>query len=411
MNLNKKDNNNSRHRLTTNLEDIGDQNRVKNDQDELFEMIKRLHKGRLKRKLDEDDKERVLIRVYLGGTQGKHELSFRDACAQLRLLERGVEIEFKTAKDVREHAAHQKRPYWPEVGYLIDWLEEADIPFLLSQNTYLGFEGLWNFEDCLRDLQRLADKPAAYPQGQEILCPVFQSDKFDYLHMLNDRTNPTLKLPLDIFKNKTKSNFSEFVQLNLITEKVRSFMSTYTDGNDFILKAPAVEHQIGFRNVTIHKVDDVIRVLFSTMNKSTAFQKVHLTVSQVFPYLMLQPKMKSKNESKIVCLGGKATFVSIASRTKGLTRSVSKKELFDFAEETIQVLKTRDPRFLCDGLVRVDIFRNSKGNLVVNEVESLDSNVSCSKNDKQIAVDSFMINYWKIKIRDCFRRLIKSRFT
>lgn len=119
--------------------------------------------------------------------------------------------------------------------------------------------------------------------------------------------------------------------------------------------------------------------------------------------------MEKKNETKVVCIGGVGQSISISDRTKGLTSEVSQSQLFAFAEETIVKLRECEPAFLWDGLIRIDIFKTKAGKLVVNEVESLDSNFSHSKMDKQLELESKLTIYWKHKIRDCFKRLKNSR--
>ena len=50
-----------------------------------------------------------------------------------------------------------------------------------------------------------------------------------------------------------------------------------------------------------------------------------------------------------------------------------------FAKNAVQELKIRVPECICDGLVRVDIFTNANGNLVVNEFESLEAEYSSTE--------------------------------
>ena len=224
------------------------------------------------------DADKIIMRVYLGGAQGKHEMTFRAAVKELCLLERGVQIEYLTAKDVRERISKkvrrlQNKPEWSSPARLLNWLDDAHIPVVLCQNIYLGFYGLWDIEECLSNLHHLASKPAAFPLGKEWHCPVLNSDKFKYLNLLRDRVNPTLQVPLHFFKNKTIATFvcdEEFIQFMKVARK---FMKMYNEEDGWLLKAPFVEHQIGFKNQPIHHVQDLIKWLLSTMKASSAFHK------------------------------------------------------------------------------------------------------------------------------------------
>jgi len=115
------------------------------------------------------------------------------------------------------------------------------------------------------------------------------------------------------------------------------------------------------------------------MSPTKQFHKVGLSQADVFPYLMLQGEMVSNNESKVVCDGGKALYMSSISK-KGISpngaNGVSKQALFTFAENALLSLKAADSSFCMDSITRVDIFQTSKGKLVVNEFESLDANYS-----------------------------------
>ena len=107
--------------------------------------------------------------------------------------------------------------------------------------------------------------------------------------------------------------------------------------------------------------------------------------------------MLHSQESKIILLDGKAVYISVVDKMKGLRSKVSKSILFQFAEKALEELKYNCPSFLGDGLVRIDVFMNSFGVLVVNEIESLNATYYGHMND-EAHVSEFMKTYWKNQI-------------
>lgn len=123
---------------------------------------------------------------------------------------------------------------------------------------------------------------------------------------------------------------------------------------------------------------------------------------EVMSYVMLQPCMKNKNEDKVVLVGLKPFYIAdknINPRRGHRTADVD--ELFEFAVRAAKLLKQRNPNFLSDGLVRVDIFRNSNGHLVVNEIESLEANYSKQPLELEMQVTVALAAYWENILHRC----------
>jgi len=79
---------------------------------------------------------------------------------------------------------------------------------ILCQNIYLGFLGKWDISETILELRRL-EHHYGYPEGKQLRCSVFNGDKFNYLSRARKFFNPTVKIPLDMFKDKTKGTFEE----------------------------------------------------------------------------------------------------------------------------------------------------------------------------------------------------------
>lgn len=131
------------------------------------------------------------------------------------------------------------------------------------------------------------------------------------------------------------------------------------------------------------------------------------------PYLMIQPCMYNRKEYKIVSLNQTPTYLaSIASgRNKRSAGGVNKTfadtdTLLAFADFAIRRFRSHAPFAITDGLLRVDVFQDVNGNLVVNEIESLDAEYGCSSYDAryQNMTHSFLIKYWENNLADFLTR-------
>jgi len=226
------------------------------------------------------------------------------------------------------------------------------------------------------------------------------------------------------------------------------------EGNGFILKAPHVEHGQGYQmkwirpvdsstppptplpllkaatkckkrrknNTSVAKkkqgpkvlkpnhtslIDQLKKFLMATMSESTSLNNRsgnQRKQCDIFPYLILQERMKYDNESKVILLNGQARYITSVDRASGLIHAtkfpaVSKKRLFDFAEEAFRELRLNCPYFCCEPMVRVDVFNNSENKLVVNEFESLSSNYSCASHVEQSQIYMYLVDFWVKKLQ------------
>jgi hypothetical protein len=187
-------------------------------------------------------------------------------------------------------------------------------------------------------------------------------------------------------------------------------MDANNQGEGWVLKAPYVQNQVGFHIRTIQTTDEIedliSRRLYDCSQRSS--NKALLAPANIFEYLILQPKMKKNNESKVILYNGKAKYITSTS-TSGLSKSHKKEELFAFAEEAWRHLCMRtEGAFLSDGLTRVDIFCNNFGNLVVNEFESLDAQYSKFGGTSEAETKTFLEGYYFDKLDSIVKAVLNS---
>ena len=123
------------------------------------------------------------------------------------------------------------------------------------------------------------------------------------------------------------------------------------------------------------------------------------------PYMLLQERAMDNSEVKLCFLDRKFSHIlSSAGHPKSLS-GFSKTDLITFAYNTLQYISDRDDSFILDGLVRVDLFRNNEGKLVVNELESLEAVYYSTALEEEGQTREFLQNYWATKIYDCINKL------
>jgi hypothetical protein len=125
------------------------------------------------------------------------------------------------------------------------------------------------------------------------------------------------------------------------------------------------------------------------------------------PYLMLQVRMESNREVKLVFVGGQFQyFMSCPKKTRVYQSftDFTSDELVSFATTAIQCISAHE-QYIIDGVVRVDIFTNNEGNLVVNDFESLEARIFTSSSTKLCACTQLLHIYWEKKIYTCLKSL------
>ena len=108
----------------------------------------------------------------------------------------------------------------------------------------------------------------------------------------------------------------------------------------------------------------------------------------------------------MVFLGGKYHHTcSFAERNicKSLC-GFSHDDLVTFATDCIRSVSMHN-EYILDGLVRVDIFKNNEGTLVVNELESLEARYFTVNTTELGSSMKFLEDYWERKIYEYIEKI------
>jgi hypothetical protein len=123
--------------------------------------------------------------------------------------------------------------------------------YILGVGEHLG----WNYADLLTNLARLRDHPG-FPSGEQVMCPVFQQDKYSYLEALLPfkLIIPTLKvnctpwekiLILCIMLSKLRIGCLDGESCVLNIDEVAAFLGTYSEGAGWVVKLPFTTNSHG----------------------------------------------------------------------------------------------------------------------------------------------------------------------
>jgi len=186
-------------------------------------------------------------------------------------------------------------------------------------------------------------------------------------------------------------------------------MVEHTNGNGWVLKAPYVQNAQGFSVRTIKDFEDLQVQLHNICIKKTAsgsVNKIGVPIVDIFEYLIFQPCF-NRAESKIILLGGKAQYIVSTTRTGLSKKAFPEKDLFAKAEAALNHLAFKTSgAFLSDGMVRVDLFADSQGQLIVNEFENLDASYFFSgRGNFEFKTRTFLRDYYKNKFSDLIKTL------
>jgi hypothetical protein len=116
--------------------------------------------------------------------------------------------------------------------------------------------------------------------------------------------------------------------------------------------------------------------------------------------MMLQVRVTKNNEAKLVFHNGVFHHFLSPASSKKITCSFpgySTDDLVNFTTTALHHLSSYDENIV-DGVIRVDIFKNDEGKLVVNEFESLEARFFATKQAVTMETEAFLIEYWEKKI-------------
>ena len=165
------------------------------------------------------------------------------------------------------------------------------------------------------------------------------------------------------------------------------------------MKAPYTQNGLHYRGQSYSSFVPVMEEIARAVQNN---------VKAVFPYLILQPYLVSREWKVIMRAGKPEYFHKRGKNSQNPTPPHSSDEaqtLFAFAKLVHSTLAIRCPHAILDGLVRIDIMKLPNGSLVVNEVEGVDANYASTNMISQGETALFLEKYWYEVIENC----VKSR--
>ena len=322
---------------------------------------------------------------------GNQDAKFRYAASQVvnTLSDGNIRFEYLSIKNLRESD-------WTVVDF-VDWLLGSHIHFILT-HVHQGLESFgWGVEEIYNELQRLRWHPG-FPEGDELSCPVFTQDKMKYIRALAGMTMPTFAI-----------NISCTIDDADVQEELDGIMRN-SQIKYWILKAPFTTNSQHFKSYVENSSD-----AFSAMNRVTR-DLYHNSMPTCYeiPYMMLQERVKDNAEVKMIFLNFEFNHFASTRGRNFVTRlpGYSEEDLIAFGYSVLEKLKSNNlgQVYILDGLVRIDIFKANSGELVLNEVESLEAGYQTSDAVSCARVDDFLHTYWETKIYDSINRLLNPDF-
>lgn len=278
----------------------------------------------------------------------------------------------------------------------VDWLLGGHIHFILT-HVHQGMETFgWGVENIYDELQRLRWHPG-FPSGNELRCPVFTQDKMKYIRALAGMTMPTFDI-----------NISRTIDDIRVQEEIDGIMGN-SDCKAWILKAPFTTNSQHFKTFVSTPFEAL-----SAMNRVTRDLTSQRPTCYDIPYMMLQERVIDNTEVKMVYLNLEFShFASSPSRNQATRlRGFNDDDLVSFGHTVLErlVSNSLDQVYILDGLVRIDIFKDNNGELVLNEVESLEAGYQTCDASSCARVDDFLHIYWERKIYDSINDLLQPSF-
>jgi hypothetical protein len=138
-------------------------------------------------KNEQNDDKIWNIHVFMGGAASVQAEPFAGGLQRANFPKNRVNVVKYNVKKVKELQM--------TLVQFIDWLLSADCHLILS-HVHQGLSQLnWSLTEVVLELQRLKHH-RGFPNGDQLLCPVFLQDKYSYIKSLPCMTNPTLKIDL-----------------------------------------------------------------------------------------------------------------------------------------------------------------------------------------------------------------------
>ena len=183
-----------------------------------------------------------------------------------------------------------------------------------------------------------------------------------------------------------------------------SFVEEFPVDIDFVMKAPFVTNRKHFH---YYPKDGDAAIAFLKCSYRKMYIKKNIFA---VPYLMLQERVKNNTEVKLIFLNGiyHHTMSCAVSSVQMSFTGISAAQLIDFANSVMESISAHE-EYIVDGLVRIDLFRNNAGELVVNELESLEARYFTLDSNILASCVTFLQEYWEKKIYSCIDSFVESR--
>jgi hypothetical protein len=113
--------------------------------------------------------------------------------------------------------------------------------------------------------------------------------------------------------------------------------------------------------------------------------------------------MANRKEYKIACVNMIPKYVTVNKQKNDSSKSFSKRphtELLLFAEAVLKYFSEKCPYAILGCLTRVDVFMNSQGKLVVNELESFEAVYYANTLQREADITSCCSRFWKSIIEE-----------
>ena len=342
-------------------------------QDELFAVISddALCAANSRRsRIVENSTSMRLVRCFKGAHNAQQEIPLMRALQEF--LDKGlVKVEYLLCDQV-------KKERWDE-QQVVAWLIASDVHLIITHVHQNIVELLgWNMTTLIYELQKLYDHPG-YPYRNFLRDPIFLQDKYEYLRLVQNICNPTLKIALrenNGYNHDDISSISTF--LNKHQESTKSWM----------MKLAFVTN--GFHMQQVHTYEEILSRLKYYSGKFYG----------IYPYVMLQPYLYNKKEYKVAVYNGKALYICRSSKRYNERAFSNPIELMKFAEDAVAALRCETRNICFEGVIRVDIMQGNDGSSIVNEFESLEaciwSSDNCIRNES--ITQSYQSTFWKTQL-------------
>lgn len=156
---------------------------------------------------------------------------FDEALRKLDLLRAYPDVKFDI---VKKSLTDIKKLKW-RPNHAVDFLLDSDFHAAYC-HIHQGLKELeWDMDELQRERLRLYDHNGK-PNKKELFCPIANQDKFDYLCIVPEMVNNTLRVTLvedGKFDNKMKFEIKRFFDLNK-TDNGVIIKAPFTTGQDFL---------------------------------------------------------------------------------------------------------------------------------------------------------------------------------